>query len=190
MASSSDPWVKEYNEASRLADDISTMIADRVSLPQSGPEIMRHTSAIRRKITILGTRLDSLESLLTRIPPKSMYVLLVLLLWLCLQWCHISFSQVWHLAVKHICTEYDQFFQFHVWRLLRIKALTFFYTWKMIVLSAAYNLYIIHSQLVLQLCGGILDMKFLHEWSNKWTDKYNSWTVEVLHFGHEACYAR
>ncbi|XP_039803199.1 syntaxin-52-like isoform X2 [Panicum virgatum] len=71
MASSSDPWVKEYNEASRLADDISTMIADRVSLPQSGPEIMRHTSAIRRKITILGTRLDSLESLLTRIPPKS-----------------------------------------------------------------------------------------------------------------------
>jgi SYP5 family syntaxin len=71
MASSSDPWVKEYNEASRLADDISSMIADRGSLPQSGPEIMRHTSAIRRKITILGTRLDSLESLLARIPPKS-----------------------------------------------------------------------------------------------------------------------
>jgi len=71
MASSSDPWMKEYNEASRLADDISSMIADRGSLPQSGPEIMRHTSAIRRKITILGTRLDSLESLLGRIPPKS-----------------------------------------------------------------------------------------------------------------------
>ncbi|WVZ56098.1 hypothetical protein U9M48_006677 [Paspalum notatum var. saurae] len=71
MASSSDPWVKEYNEASRLSDDISSMIADRGALPQSGPEIMRHTSAIRRKITILGTRLDSLESLLARIPPKS-----------------------------------------------------------------------------------------------------------------------
>jgi len=71
MASSSDPWMKEYNEASRLADDISSMIADRGSLPQSGPEIMRHTSAIRRKITILGTRLDSLESLFGRIPPKS-----------------------------------------------------------------------------------------------------------------------
>jgi len=83
MASSSDPWMKEYNEASRLADDISSMIADRGSLPQSGPEIMRHTSAIRRKITILGTRLDSLESLLGRIPPKSMYVLLQLLLQLC-----------------------------------------------------------------------------------------------------------
>ncbi|XP_066351753.1 syntaxin-52-like [Miscanthus floridulus] len=71
MASSLDPWMKEYNESSRLADDISSMIADRGSLPQSGPEIMRHTSAIRRKITILGTRMDSLESLLGRIPPKS-----------------------------------------------------------------------------------------------------------------------
>ncbi|CAO2188933.1 unnamed protein product [Urochloa humidicola] len=56
----SDAWVKEYNEASRLADNIGSMIADRGSLPQSGSEIMRHTSAIRRKITILGTRLDSL----------------------------------------------------------------------------------------------------------------------------------
>ncbi|KAF2942692.1 hypothetical protein DAI22_02g015300 [Oryza sativa Japonica Group] len=71
MASSSDPWVREYSEASRLADDVTSMIADRGSLPQSGPEIMRHTSAIRRKITILGTRLDSLEALLSRIPPKS-----------------------------------------------------------------------------------------------------------------------
>ncbi|KAF7054156.1 hypothetical protein CFC21_061893 [Triticum aestivum] len=72
MASSSDPWMKEYTEASKLVDDISSMIADRSSLPQSGPEIMRHTSAIRRKITILGTRLDSLVTLLSRIPPKSL----------------------------------------------------------------------------------------------------------------------
>lgn len=78
MASSSDPWMKEYNEASRLADDINSMIADRGSLPQSGPEIIRHTSAIRRKITILCTRLDSLEALLSKIPPKSLYVLLLL----------------------------------------------------------------------------------------------------------------
>ncbi|CAM0911440.1 unnamed protein product [Alopecurus aequalis] len=71
MASSSDPWMKEYTEASKLVDDISSMIADRGSLPQSGPEIMRHTSAIRRKITILGTRLDSLVTLLSRIPPNT-----------------------------------------------------------------------------------------------------------------------
>ncbi|XP_006646793.1 syntaxin-52-like isoform X2 [Oryza brachyantha] len=71
MASSPDPWVREYGEASRLADDVTSMIAERGSLPQSGPEIMRHTSGIRRKITILGTRLDSLEALLSRVPPKS-----------------------------------------------------------------------------------------------------------------------
>lgn len=74
MASSADPWVREYGEAARLADDVASMVADRAALPQSGPEVMRHTSAIRRKITILGTRLDSLEGMLARLPPKSMYV--------------------------------------------------------------------------------------------------------------------
>lgn len=66
MASSSDTWIKEYNEAVKLADDINGMISDRVSLPASGPETQRHASAIRRKITILSTRLDGLQSLLSR----------------------------------------------------------------------------------------------------------------------------
>ncbi|WRX29500.1 Target SNARE coiled-coil homology domain - like 10 [Theobroma cacao] len=66
MASSSDPWVKEYSEAVKIADDINGMISDRSSLPASGPETQRHASAIRRKITILGTRLDGLQSLLSR----------------------------------------------------------------------------------------------------------------------------
>lgn len=70
MASSSDPWVREYNEAVKLADDINGMISERVSLPSAGPEAQRHASAIRRKITILGTRLDSLQSRLTRLPGK------------------------------------------------------------------------------------------------------------------------
>ncbi|KAG1348182.1 syntaxin-52 [Cocos nucifera] len=68
MASSVDSWMKEFNEASKLADDITVMISERGSLPPSGPETQRHTSAIRRKITILGTRLDSLESLLSKCP--------------------------------------------------------------------------------------------------------------------------
>ncbi|CAI0379305.1 unnamed protein product [Linum tenue] len=67
MASSSDAWMKEYNEAAKLADDITGMIS---SLPSSGPESQRHASAARRKITILGTRLDSLQSLLTKLPGK------------------------------------------------------------------------------------------------------------------------
>lgn len=70
MASSSDSWMKEYNEAVKLADDISGMISERNSLPSSGPDTQRHASAIRRKITILGTRLDSLQSLLSKLPGK------------------------------------------------------------------------------------------------------------------------
>ncbi|XP_054818103.1 syntaxin-51-like [Prosopis cineraria] len=70
MASSSDSWMKEYNEAVKLADDISGMISEWSSFPSSGPETQRHASAIRRKITILGTRLDSLQSLLSKLPGK------------------------------------------------------------------------------------------------------------------------
>eukprot|EP00262_Sarcandra_glabra_P011550 TRINITY_DN279_c0_g1_i5.p1 TRINITY_DN279_c0_g1~~TRINITY_DN279_c0_g1_i5.p1 ORF type:complete len:234 (+),score=41.12 TRINITY_DN279_c0_g1_i5:226-927(+) len=70
MASSSDSWMREFNEASKLADDISARISERSSLPPSGPESQRHLSAIRRKITILGTRLDSLESLTSKLPSK------------------------------------------------------------------------------------------------------------------------
>ncbi|KAL6202424.1 hypothetical protein ACLB2K_026132 [Fragaria x ananassa] len=70
MASSSDSWMKEYNEAVKLADDISGMISERSSFPASGPETQRHVSAIRRKITILGTRLDSLQSELSTLPGK------------------------------------------------------------------------------------------------------------------------
>lgn len=70
MAASADSWVKEYNEAVKLADDINGMISERSSLPATGPDAQRHASAIRRKITILGTRLDSLQSLLSKIPGK------------------------------------------------------------------------------------------------------------------------
>nr|GLL17661.1 syntaxin-52-like [Ipomoea trifida] len=70
MASSGDSWVREYNEAVKLSDDITNMISERSSLPTTGTEAQRHSSAIRRKITILGTRLDSLESLLSKLPTK------------------------------------------------------------------------------------------------------------------------
>nr|ARQ31700.1 vacuolar SNARE [Petunia x hybrida] len=70
MASSGDSWIQEYNEALKLADDITNMISERSSLPSSGPEAQRHSSATRRKITILGTRLDNLQSLLSKLPGK------------------------------------------------------------------------------------------------------------------------
>ncbi|KAJ4981170.1 hypothetical protein NE237_032007 [Protea cynaroides] len=67
---SADSWMKELNEAQKLADDINGMISERGSLPSSGPDTQRHLSAIRRKITILGTRLDSLQFLLSKLPTK------------------------------------------------------------------------------------------------------------------------
>lgn len=75
MASSSDTWIREFNEASKLAEDIGAMISERSSLPASGPDIQRHLTAIRRKITILWTRLESLESILLTLPSmQPMYV--------------------------------------------------------------------------------------------------------------------
>ncbi|KAL7130890.1 hypothetical protein ABFS83_13G162300 [Erythranthe nasuta] len=70
MAAPGDSWVREYNEAVKLADDITNMISERSSLPATGPEAQRHSSAIRRKITILGTRLDSLQALFSKLPGK------------------------------------------------------------------------------------------------------------------------
>ncbi|KAH0721190.1 hypothetical protein KY290_006110 [Solanum tuberosum] len=70
MASSADSWMREFNEASKLADEVSSMISVKSSLPSSGPESQRHLSAARRKITILKTRLDTLQSLLQTLPSK------------------------------------------------------------------------------------------------------------------------
>ncbi|KAM0056212.1 hypothetical protein Hdeb2414_s0006g00215561 [Helianthus debilis subsp. tardiflorus] len=69
MASSADPWMREYNEASKLADDITGIILERSSFG-AGSEAQRHSSAIRRKITMLGSRLDSFQSLLKKLPAK------------------------------------------------------------------------------------------------------------------------
>ncbi|CAN4096912.1 unnamed protein product [Withania somnifera] len=70
MASLGDSWIQEYNEAGKLADDISNMISERTSLPVTGPEAQRHSSSIRRKIVILGTRLDSLQFIDSKLPGK------------------------------------------------------------------------------------------------------------------------
>ncbi|KAJ4785681.1 Syntaxin-52 [Rhynchospora pubera] len=71
MASPADLWVKEYGEASRLADEVSKMLSERGSLPPSGPETQRFLSGLRRRITILGTRLGKLEADLASLPRKS-----------------------------------------------------------------------------------------------------------------------
>uniref|UniRef100_M4F231 t-SNARE coiled-coil homology domain-containing protein n=1 Tax=Brassica campestris TaxID=3711 RepID=M4F231_BRACM len=67
---SSDAWMREYNEALKLSEDINGMMSERNSSGVTGPDAQRRASAIRRKITILGTRLDSLQSLLVKVPGK------------------------------------------------------------------------------------------------------------------------
>ncbi|KAI4388385.1 hypothetical protein MLD38_000718 [Melastoma candidum] len=67
MASSSDPWVKEYQEVVKLAEEINGMISELNVLSTSGPDSLRHASAIRRKITILSTKIEGLQSALTKL---------------------------------------------------------------------------------------------------------------------------
>ncbi|KAM0990780.1 hypothetical protein ACFX13_009382 [Malus domestica] len=69
---SPDSWMREFNDASKLADEINGMISGRSSLPvsPSGPETQRHMSATRRKVTILRTKLETLHSLLSKLPTK------------------------------------------------------------------------------------------------------------------------
>ncbi|KAG6558257.1 hypothetical protein Mapa_000007 [Marchantia paleacea] len=66
----SDSWLKEFEEAMRLADDILARINERNMMLASGNDPTRLVSATRRKITMLGTKLDRLESLLQNPPIK------------------------------------------------------------------------------------------------------------------------
>jgi len=70
MGSSSDSWMKEYNEALKLSEEINGMIVERNKSSVTGPDAQRRASAIRRKITIFGTRLESLQALLAKIHGK------------------------------------------------------------------------------------------------------------------------
>lgn len=66
----SDPWVRQCDEASKLAEEVKGMISARSGLPPSGPETQRHLSAARRKVTILRTKIEILQSILAALPGK------------------------------------------------------------------------------------------------------------------------
>jgi SYP5 family syntaxin len=67
----SDSWTKEFQEAARLADDIEGRIAEKNGLAPHSSEGTRIVSATRRKLTMLNTKLDRLESLLQSGPLKA-----------------------------------------------------------------------------------------------------------------------
>jgi len=64
--------MRAYNEALKLSEEINGMISERSSSAVTGPDAQRRASAIRRKITIFGNKLDSLQSLLAEIHGKPM----------------------------------------------------------------------------------------------------------------------
>ncbi|KAI4390079.1 hypothetical protein MLD38_002229 [Melastoma candidum] len=63
-----DLWLKEYNEAAKSADDIAGLISTYFDSLSSGPESFRPAPTVQRKLTILGTRLDGLQSALAKLP--------------------------------------------------------------------------------------------------------------------------
>ncbi|CAN6296771.1 unnamed protein product [Urochloa humidicola] len=66
-----EQWTKRFQEAERLVDDLVERIAEREAVPPSLPrELQRRTAEIRRKVTILGTRLDMLQEDLNALPKK------------------------------------------------------------------------------------------------------------------------
>lgn len=62
-----DAWMREFEDAVRLSDDIAGRLADRESSSTvlRPSEASRLISLIRRKLTMLSTKLDSLLSLLS-----------------------------------------------------------------------------------------------------------------------------
>ncbi|KAH9327038.1 hypothetical protein KI387_007216 [Taxus chinensis] len=66
-----DAWMQEAVEAKQLADEIESRIRDRDSALAAGTDRSQHVvTAARRKLLLLGTKLDRLESLIDNPPTK------------------------------------------------------------------------------------------------------------------------
>lgn len=63
---SNEHWIREFHEAVKLSDDISCMISDsdHVTASLTKVEEKRYLATIRRKITILRTKIDAIQSFL------------------------------------------------------------------------------------------------------------------------------
>lgn len=66
----SDTWLKEFEEASKLSEDINGRLREREIIVSLGGDPSHLIATTRRKITILGTCSDRLESLLQNPPEK------------------------------------------------------------------------------------------------------------------------
>eukprot|EP00475_Leptophrys_vorax_P009508 TRINITY_DN16304_c0_g2_i1.p1 TRINITY_DN16304_c0_g2~~TRINITY_DN16304_c0_g2_i1.p1 ORF type:complete len:241 (+),score=24.58 TRINITY_DN16304_c0_g2_i1:395-1117(+) len=62
MAHFADPWVREFEEASRMAEDVAGLIQERNEVIRSKGDASRLVAAARRKIAMLVSKSDRLES--------------------------------------------------------------------------------------------------------------------------------
>jgi len=53
--------MKEYNEASRFADDVNGLISEMITMLSSRLELEHHFTALQRNATVLKTKLSGLE---------------------------------------------------------------------------------------------------------------------------------
>ncbi|KAJ4779063.1 syntaxin of plants 51 [Rhynchospora pubera] len=71
MANPAELWMKEYEEASRITEEVHKMLSEyRSNPPSSVSETRKHLSSMHRSITILDFRLEKLEADLSGMPKK------------------------------------------------------------------------------------------------------------------------
>ncbi|GJP31738.1 hypothetical protein CLOM_g14808 [Closterium sp. NIES-68] len=71
MAHFADPWVRDFSDASRMADDVAGLIQERNDAIKSKGDPSRLVAAARRKIAMLMAKSDRLETGLRAAAEKS-----------------------------------------------------------------------------------------------------------------------
>eukprot|EP01102_Stenamoeba_stenopodia_P013183 TRINITY_DN4244_c0_g1_i1.p1 TRINITY_DN4244_c0_g1~~TRINITY_DN4244_c0_g1_i1.p1 ORF type:complete len:228 (+),score=40.37 TRINITY_DN4244_c0_g1_i1:129-812(+) len=68
-----DPWIKEFDRLTRLADEISTDITEKTRLQKRGEDVGRLNYVIQNKVSTLVSEVAALQNALTpdpRLPPQ------------------------------------------------------------------------------------------------------------------------
>jgi SYP5 family syntaxin len=70
-ATVADTWMREFEDAMRLADEIMSKIQEASDLARAGEDASRTVSSTRRTITRLNAKADRLDTLLKEGPEKA-----------------------------------------------------------------------------------------------------------------------
>lgn len=64
MSFGGDAWMKEFDEAVKMTDEINSKVAERNEMARHGEDTSRLVAATRRKLNMLSTLADRLQTLL------------------------------------------------------------------------------------------------------------------------------